>query len=254
MKGDDIYDKPGEPGPVTLLLIGKSGTGKTYNATRIAPRGTVVFNFDRNIRNVPADIRGIITPGNNTKSALIWENFVGQLKTVAADPGVKVIVIDSLTTLALTIIWKIKKGDNADDTMVWDDWHIFTRHLQWLAGRLLAAQDLDKHIIFLAHEEPVKDSKGNEKEIRLLVGSNLKNSYGLYFDNVWRCYRNGSDYNVDTCGGVIFSGKCSFDLPEKRLNWDEHRGLITDAFNSAMTLTDKNKEQEQKQEQDKGKQ
>ena len=214
--------------PLTLLLKGVSGVGKTTKAAYFP--SPVFFNFDNNIaalRKLPKEVHDavrIVNPRINDKNEeikpeLVWGNFVKQLEKVLEDDSVKTIIIDSLTTLSEVIIDKSLGTGSPDKRIELQNWGDLNRFLKWIGDFLLCAQELDKHVIFIAHEMMEKDKLTEEIIWTLNIGGKIRTSYDLYFSDVWRCFikqgTSGPDYMVQTVPGSNFSAKCSLNLPDK---------------------------------------
>lgn len=218
--------------PVTLLLKGVAGTGKTYKAAHFP--SPVFFNFDNNLaglRRLPDNIkRGIrvVDPrrdkdGKDLPKQAVWKNFVAQLGEVSQDASVKTIVVDSLTTLGECLMDMIVGNGNPETKVQIQHWGDFQRYLKWLGEDLLCAKDLDKHIVFIAHEQMEKDELTQQVVYTLNLGGRLRTSYDLYFSDCWRCFvRSGAttDFLVRTMPASNYNAKCSLNLPEQ-FKWED---------------------------------
>ena len=221
--------------PITLLLKGGNGTRKTTKAVQFP--GPCLFNFDNNLsglRNLDQEMVSrikIVHPledvktGKPVKDIDVWDNFVKQLEIVSADPAVKTIIIDSLTTLAEKLIDKIlKTGDPAVNMQI-QHWGDFTRYLKWMGDELLCATDLDKNVIFIAHETEVKD------KLVLAIGTKMKDAFGIYFSDIWRCsVKKGTSgpasYNVRVQPAPNFDAKCSLKGLPDEFDWEVEKAKI----------------------------
>ena len=218
--------------PVTLLLKGIAGTGKTFKAAHFpAP---VFFNFDNNLaglRRLPESIRKgirVVDPrrdkdGKDLPKQGVWKNFVAQLGEVSQDDSVKTIVIDSLTTLGECLMDMIVGNGNPETKVQIQHWGDFQRYLKWLGEDLLCAKDLDKHIVFIAHEQMEKDELTQQVVYTLNIGGRLRTSYDLYFSDCWRCFVRSSattDFLVRTMPASNYNAKCSLNLPEQ-FKWED---------------------------------
>lgn len=224
-----IYKKfQPEKTPITLLLKGPSGSRKTTKAVQF-PR-PVLFNFDNNIsglRNIPPelikDLR-IVNPQEGITGPIsevaIWDNFVKQLEMVCEDPTVGTIIIDSLTTMAERLLDKIVNSALPSASIQIQHWGDFTKYLKWLGDELLCNPTLDKNVVVIAHEQ-----LNTNNVYSLAIGSRLKDSFGLYFTDVWRCfaYKPTSGpvkYMTRVSPTQQFDAKCSLKgLPEE-FEWD----------------------------------
>ena len=219
--------------PLTLLLKGVAGTGKTTKAAYFpAP---VIFNFDNNItglRKLPKEVRDqvkIVNPRTNDKGETlkpenVWDNFVRQLEQVLIDPTIKTVILDSLTTLSEIILDKALGTGSPTKRIELQHWGDLNRYLKWLGDFLLCAQDLDKHVIFIAHEQMEKDELTQSIIWTLNLGGKLRTSYDLYFSDCWRCTTKqgnaGTEFWVRVMPGSNFSAKCSLTLPDQ-FKWED---------------------------------
>lgn len=222
--------------PITLLLKGGNGTRKTTKAVQF-PK-PVLFNFDNNLsglRNLDPSLIAslkIVNPseavkdGKIVKDVDIWDNFIKQLEVATADPEIKTIIIDSLTTMAEKLMDKIlKTGDPAVNMQI-QHWGDFTRYMKWLGDELLCATDLDKNVIFIAHENTQADGR-----LVLSIGSKQKESFGLYFSDVWRCFvKKGTSgpaqYLVRVQPAPNFDAKCSLKGIPDEFEWETEKNKI----------------------------
>jgi hypothetical protein len=220
--------------PLTLLLKGPPGTGKTTKAAHF-PK-PVFFNFDNNLsglKKLPDAIRKeirVVNPqvkdGKELDSASMWDNFVAQLTIVLEDPHVRTVVIDSLTTLAERLMDKVVGTSNPTVQVTQKHWGDFGKYLKWLADEVLCNPALDKNIIFIAHEQSEKDDASGKVFYNLSIGGKMKSNFDLYFSNSWRCYclqtmGNPTEYRVRTAATHQFSAKCSLvGIPEDA-KWED---------------------------------
>jgi len=227
--------------PVTLLLKGDSGTGKTYKAAQF-PR-PAVFNFDNNLsglRKLPDDVRKhvkIVDPrkskaGTQLKDVDIWKNFIEQLEYVGQDQDVGTMIIDSMTTMAEVLMDKILKTDDPSRAVEIQQWGEFQRYMKWLGEHLLCANDLDKHVIFLAHESIMVEKVTGKVRYLLAIGGQTKSNFDLYFTDVWRSYTKpskdnkvGVEYWIRTLATDYHTAKSSLVLPPD-FQWDTERVSI----------------------------
>lgn len=225
--------------PVTLLLKGDSGTGKTHKAAQF-PR-PVFFNWDNNLsglRKLSSEIRGavrIIDPRRNdegpVKAVDVWGNFVKQLEKVGTDDSVGTIVLDSLTTMAEALFDKILKSDDPAKSVEIQQWGEFSRYIKWLGESLLCANDLDKHVVILAHEQVMVEKITGRVRYFLSIGGQTKSNFDLYFTDCWRSYTkpaksgSGVEYWIRTLATDYHTAKVSLDLPPD-FQWDTEKDKI----------------------------
>lgn len=233
------------PKPVTLLLKGDSGSGKTWKAAQF-PR-PVFFNFDNNLsglRKLPAELRSsvrIIDPRRNdsgpVKEVDVWGNFVKQLEIVGSDKDVGTIVIDSLTTMAEVLMDKVLKSGAPETRVEIQHWGDSWRFFKWLGENMLCATDLDKHVIWIAHEQIKEfiDPKGvtiRPPKYFLSLGGKAKSDLDLFFTDVWRAYTKtsgqapyGVDYWIRSLPTDYHTAKTSLIVPPDFL-WDKEKESI----------------------------
>jgi len=237
------------PKPVTLLLKGDSGTGKTYKAAQF-PR-PVLFSFDNNLsglRKLPDDIRKgvrIIDPRRDDKGTVkaidVWGNFVKQLEHVGADESVGTIIIDSLTTMAEALMDKVLKSEDPSKSVEIQQWGEFGRYLKWLGETLLCANDLDKHVVILAHETILQEKLTGRVRYLLAIGGQTKSNFDLYFTDCWRTYTKpakaggGVEYWIRNLATEYHTAKCSLNLPPD-FQWDAEKESIMTQLNKGLSV------------------
>lgn len=221
---------------ISLLLKGISGTGKTTIASKF-PK-PCLFNFDRNtssIRKIPeaerADLK-IIDPykdinGNDVPPLKVWDNFIHLLTLVAADDGIKTLIIDSLTMMAATLEDSIIGDTNPKEQFKIQDWGTFGRYLKWLGDNLIQVKGKDKHIIIIAHEVAEVSKDGDFLGWTLALGGQMKRNFEMYFSDVWQCsITPQGEYVINTRPNKYVSAKCSLDLPKTPFKFEEQKENI----------------------------
>jgi hypothetical protein len=219
--------------PVTLLLKGDSGSGKTWKAAQF-PR-PVFFNWDNNLsglRKLPPELRKqvrVVDPrvdkdGKAVANIKIFDNFVSQLETIVEDKTIGTIVFDSLTTMAEALMDKVLKSDLPSARVEIQHWGEIWRYFKWLGEEVLCNQGLDKHVIWIAHEQLKEDKLSGKTKYLLSLGGQAKQNLDLFFSDVWRCYnRTGKDskteYWVRCLPNDYHTAKSSLVLPPD-FNWD----------------------------------
>lgn len=228
------------PKPRTILLKGAPGSGKTYKAAQF-PK-PVFFNFDNNLRGLEKlpkgqrDLIKVVNPflddsGKPVGDTVIWNNFVRQLTKVVADPEVKTVVIDSLTTLCSRLMDQIVGSSAPTAKILINHWGDFARYLKWFGDEFLCDPALDKNIIVIAHEQMERDELTQQVMYTLNFGGNMRNSFDLYFTDVWRCFVNqpqqgDPEFKVRILPTNQFNAKNSLtDLP-KEFVWDKESAKI----------------------------
>jgi len=221
-------------------LKGPSGAGKTTKAAQF-PR-PVFFNFDNNLaglNKLPPDIKKgikIVQPKMDLVSGAVlpgpkvWDNFIKQLDRVAADKGVGTIVLDSITTMVESLFDKLLGTEDPAKRVEIQQWGDFQRYLKYLGEEVLCASDLDKHVIFIAHEQLERDEATQSFTYTLAIGGKMRTTFDLYFSDVWRCFTKlkGTDleYWVRTVAGNNFTAKNSFSGLPNEFKWEDKRDEI----------------------------
>lgn len=233
-----IYDTlDSKPRPTTLLLKGPPGGGKTTKAAEFPD--PVIFNWDNNLtglRKLPEAVRKrirVIDPRLDEKKQPvkpldIWANYIKQLAVVTADPTVGTIINDSMTTMCEVLMDKIMGTNDPQKQPEIQHWGALERHLKWLGEEVLCANDLDKHVVFIAHERAREDKKTGEVKLVLNIGGSSKDTYDLYFSDCWRVWarpkrdNSGVDYMVRTLATDTYNAKCALAMPHE-FKWDESK-------------------------------
>lgn len=242
---------------MTLLLKGDSGSGKTWKAAQF-PR-PVFFNFDNNLSGLaklPPELRATIRvknprkdkQGKKVEGINIWPNFVEQIAEVSADDTVGTIVIDSLTTMAEILMDKVLKNASPDARVEIQHWGDQWRFFKWLAESLLCATDLDKHVIWIAHEQIKEyiDAKGvtiRPPKYFLSLGGKAKSDLDLFFSDVWRAYTKkeskppyGVEFWIRSLPDDYHTAKTSLVVPPDFI-WDKEREGIMKQLEAGLPHT-----------------
>ena len=228
------------PRPRTILLKGPPGSGKTFKAAQF-PK-PVFFNFDNNLAGLvklPKELREnvrVVNPfiddsGKPVSTTAIWTNFVRQLEKVVADGTVRTVVIDSLTTLASRLMDQIIGSDSPGAKIQLQHWGDFARYLKWFGDGFLCDPALDKNIIVIAHEQIEKDELTQTIQYTLNIGGQMRNSYDLYFSDVWRCFATQPttgdvEYKVRILPANQYNAKNTLLNLPKEFVWDKESTKI----------------------------
>ena len=250
IKNPHLYHKHAEKKSyIRLLLRGPSGSGKTYKAVHLP--NPVLFNFDSNLRflsKVSQEVRNnlqIVEPrvslktGNKVPDVNIWNNFINQLDEVLADDWPQTVIIDSLTTLANRIMNEVLGSDNATAKEGLDDIGALGRYVNYLGDEVLKASDLDKNIVFTAHErfEELKEyGKVTGTRIALHLKGQSRDTFPAYFTDYWRTFVKtpvvgDAEYWVRTIPTQQFEAKSSSLNFPNEFKWDDHKEIIIKEFN-----------------------
>lgn len=224
----------------TLLLKGPSGAGKTFKAAQFP--SPVFFNFDNNLsglKKLPDEVKKtikVVQPRldveKNTPVAgpKVWDNFIKQLAVVGEDASVKTIIVDSITTMAEALFDKLLGTSDPAKRMEIQMWGDFQRYLKFLGDEVLCASDLDKHVIFIAHEQMERDENTQSVVLTLSIGGKMRTTFDLYFSDVWRCFTKlkglETEYWVRTTAGANFTAKTSFTGLPAEFKWEDQKDAI----------------------------
>lgn len=219
--------------PITALLKGASGTGKTWTACHF-PRAVLV-SFDNNtdgLRALPpaakANLLGVIhanlhpTTGAKLPEEAVWDNTMNLLDDLVRDPNVGTIVFDSLTTMAAALEDKLLKTGKPEVNMQIQTWGEYQRFLKAFFQLICNDASIKKHIVVIAHENTVTEKVGdgpNAKEVfkgyELLLPTKIRNQIELYFSNVIRFSiengQLGSSYVLQPTPSQTWTAKTTLD-------------------------------------------
>lgn len=218
--------------PVKLLLIGEPGVGKTRLASQLASEGKVaIINFDKNLtslRQLPQEVQKNIVAvnpylspadGKEVPVTKTFTNFMQQMGILLEEPDICTIVIDSLTSWAMSLHWQLLgRIDPMAKPAGFDHWQYFGSHWKYFATEILQAGDLDKNIVLIAHDEIVKDINSGETTRRVKMDGSMRDDMGSFFTDMWRGVptiptSGPIKYTFVTGPGKGFAGKST--LPEK---------------------------------------
>jgi hypothetical protein len=235
--------------PITLLLKGDSGAGKTWKAAHF-PKPCFI-NFDGNLvglKQLPPEMRAdikVVNPMVDANGKLIpvtmfWKNFLTKLQLVLADPSIQTVVLDSLSTMADALQWQLLGSrDPMQKPKGYDFWAFFKNHILAFCDEVIHHPKLDKHIIVIAHDKVDKDELTGTVSRELSLDGSMKDRLSLHFSDVWECYSkkllNGDvEYCVRTVPGANFTAKCSLPIG-KDFVFDKEKPTLIAAI-KAVTL------------------
>ena len=188
----------------SLMLWGRSGCGKTTLAST-APGKKLWISFDPDGTDCLANRGDIIVLDYEKESASCTEEFkkedgvyLKQIKKILEDhPEIETIVFDSVTTFgekALThgvsVAQGTAKGQKEQSSIESPGYSGYGNKYTWtklcVRNLLALTGKLDRHIIFISHEDnPEKNKEGVILFITILLGSSLNNEVPIYFSEVW---------------------------------------------------------------------
>lgn len=234
--------------PIKLLLLGDSGSGKTYKIAQVAsPESKLaLINFDQNtagLRRLSPEIQKnviLINPYLNKEGKEVqvrdtFKNFMELMAIVLDDKSIGTIAVDTLTTMAEAIHWQLLgRKDPMAKPNGYDHWSYFQNHWRFFADSVLHDPTLDKHIVIIAHDKVDKNPLTGEISREILLDGGMKDKFALHFSDVWRCYTKiptsgPVEYRVRTVPGQGFSCKCTLPIPDDFI-WDKEVANVRKYF------------------------
>lgn len=178
-----------------LLLVGEPKTGKSR--VMMSFPGLYVQDWDRNLKAVTSlepsrefwfDDPYTADDGKPIDTSMLWEVNINQrLKAAMADPRVKAVAIDSLSTLTDALVEHIKRlvkqqeGKTIEQLRI-QDYGTFkvllTRLITWM-------RSYDKLVIWTAHQKLDKDEATGAMTYRLNIPGQLADSFGGFYSDAW---------------------------------------------------------------------
>jgi len=180
-----------------LLLVGPPKTGKTSTAFQfpnpyIADCDNNLMGPVRRFRTIRPDFDcrydtiNIDDDGNMVPAHLRWNRLVQCCKAAAADPWVKTIIVDSLSSINDYLCdWVISQKDSSKDKdkMTISDWVPFKNLLTKFITTFRSVPG--KFFIMTAHELIEKDEATGLYIFKPWIQSKLQDNIGGYFSDVW---------------------------------------------------------------------
>lgn len=241
--------------PLTILLKGPSGTGKTTKIGQF-PR-PAIFTFDNNLTSLaklPASVRrdikvfnprvdknGKLLPGEK-----VWDRYLVLLEEAMNMDNVDSVWTDSVSTLSGIIEDVSLKSSKPESSMEIQNWKDFYRYMRWLMEECCTKNSLRKHMGFTAHESNVYGkpasigAQGDLLKIEIAMSSKFKDNMELYFTDVWRTQvkvsPTGIEYMVNTRPSALASAKSSLKCIGKEVpdifNWDKDGAKVIAEVNN----------------------
>lgn len=184
---------------MSMMLWGNSGCGKTTLAATM-PGHKLWLLFDPDGDAAVSDRDDVSVFDFSDKPASMVERFkqencAGIEKVLTDNPDITTVVVDSVTSfgeLALehgvvhALQHRPKEKPSIEDPGFagYGRKNTWTRYMVMNLARLTAR--LDRHIIFIAHEDmPQKDKEGNVVAISIMLGSSLNEQVPIKLSEIW---------------------------------------------------------------------
>lgn len=193
------------PKRMSMVIWGEAGCGKTVFANT-APGKRILINFDPDgHQSIPRDEHTLLFDVSNEPNSYVVEqaklvnpfDIEGMLKN---NPDVETVIADSMTKFAeratINAIGKAP-GSTFENPGIGSYGYRNRYTLQLVSNLLLATGKLNKHIIFICHEDvPKTNEKGEIQSITILLGGSLPVEVPLQISEVWHMRDNGSERSV----------------------------------------------------------
>lgn len=174
-----------KPDKVKLLLIGESGTGKTHFSETF-PGPIYWFDMDLGLltlRHSTKEIDYDSYVDNNSAQPMAARAADAKLKELAKSCPYSTVVIDSITTLSdIAMNEVLKNNGRPDQTPQQQDW---LQQMNWISNFIVRAKNLPCNVVFIAHENMIKDETTGAIKILPLVTGKMAGRIQLLFDEVY---------------------------------------------------------------------
>lgn len=223
----NIYDYATNVANVRLVLHGPAGSGKTTLACQFP--GVYIADLDKNLggplrwlndnkRQFPVgyDIISEKDDGSPIAMPFRYQRLTECLQKAAADPTVETILIDSLTNFADILIAETLRIQGKA-VMSKQEWGFF---FSYGKAFLTKMADINKHIIFNAHEKMVKTESGAVIRNEIYFPGQLSSIMASLVTDVWHTevkpdFSGKHKFMVKTMPDALTNLKNSLGLPSE---------------------------------------
>ena len=186
---------------MSTVIWGPSGGGKTTLAAT-APRPILWVNFDPDGTSSLMDQDGIFIADFSMESSNKVETFkhenAGGIKQVLDDhPEIKTVVFDSITSFNEMALRHGVKGASMEMPTLQGYGRRNSYTMQAIMSIIRVTGALDKHVIFIAHEDvPKTDEMTGAMMVSILVGGKMQSEIPIKLSEVWYLEDTGKDRKI----------------------------------------------------------
>jgi len=227
----------------SLLLQGSPKTGKTCIAMTF-PKPWFL-QADRNLRSAVErypdkefwyDYMDTDAKGNALRPDQHWPRLEAVVKAACIDPGIKTIILDSLTPIGRALEdYVVSQGGTGKNLVVGGvkvmDLSLWRPYKILLAKLISMVQNSGKYCIFIVHDKEVETSSGMTM-LKPNIGGEMKDVIYSLFTDVWRTDielmgMNPAKYVVQAAPIAKCKGLTStLDLPSKFVYADQEAKIM----------------------------
>lgn len=237
---------------IKLLLKGAPGTGKTWIAGHF-PKPAII-DFEDNTRcyfkdTFPQDLakdivivnprrEGGVSTGKELAPILWWKNACSLIDSLAEEPSIETIVLDSLTAITNLIFYSTTKTFDPSHRITQPEFGDFHRQINSLGTLFLEEKTITKNIVVIAHEVEKTDEDGKNPQLVLNMPTSQKATFPKYFTDVWRTFvrvqlTGGPKYLVRTEPMPNGPGKCSLNIPAEFEWTTQYKNILSQISGSS---------------------
>ena len=189
---------------MSSIIWGPSGAGKTTLAAT-APRPILWVNFDPDGTSSLMDQEDIYIADFSMESAnkvetFKHENAGGIKQALDENPDIKTVVFDSITSfneMALRHGISMVKGASMEMPTLQGYGRRNSYTMQAIMSVIRVTGALDKHVIFIAHEDvPKQDDMTGALMVSILVGGKMQSEIPIKLSEVWYLEDTGKDRKI----------------------------------------------------------